>query len=538
MMKKLFLLLAAAVLATSAVAQDRPLDSLGSRAGKGEQRQEVLAAGSVQSATTASPSRSSPFPTPTPTDTLFVVDEWAGGLDTPCRFRSAGSLKFTVSVKRYVGEVGSNGTLVNPQALVSNGVVSATATLTMPAYDVDFNAQPSAPYYPERDRILFNGHPVGDLDAGAYLTGENNKWRVNNITIPIEYVHFAQKGPRGGEPTPGENEIEILVDQANLPSGTDVWCTAIDWAAIKFKALAPVVMIHGNGESGAFWDRLNFTRPFQQAGIPYDNSISMPIDFIADNAQKLASEVPRVARQFGAKHVHLVAHSKGGLDSRAFLKLLPAEGPLAVLSLTTLSTPHHGSALADYVRDVRGASARHSDDYTRATFFQQFGGDYDRGRQNLVTDFVQPRFNPQNLPLPQSFTVDGEETGVNYFSYGADANLDDSMSFFGNPTISRDELAGTGYTFPGSGYGGQLIYRTLYYVASTRWEFDQAGRRVVREVHNQTVQPNDLLVTITSSKLPGHFVALPDLKRNHATIADEGMGNVVLNLVRSIQPIQ
>ena len=59
----------------------------------------------------------------------------------------------------------------------------------------------------------------------------------------------------------------------------------------------------------------------------------------------------------------------------------------------------------------------------------------------------------------------------------------------------------------------------------------------MREVLNQTVQPNDFLVTINSSKLPGHFLALPDLKRNHATIADEGMGNVVLNLIRSIHPM-
>jgi hypothetical protein len=110
-------------------------------------------------------------------------------------------------------------------------------------------------------------------------------------------------------------------------------------------------------------------------------------------------------------------------------------------------------------------------------------------------------------------------------------------------------LAGTGYTFPGSGYGGQLIYRTLYYVARTYTETDGQGRKVVREVKNccippndcvqvnDCVQPNDFLVTITSSKLPG-FAAMPDQKRNHATIADEGMGNVVLNLIRSIQPIQ
>lgn len=541
-MKKALLLLAALLLATSAAAQDRPLDAPGTKAESGGPKQGPQAASSMQPSTpTAAPSRSSPIPTPTPTDTHFVEDE-GPGLDTDCRYRSAGSLKFTVRVTRHVGQVTSDGTLANAQALVSNGVISPTATLTMPAFDVDFNATPPSPYYPERDRILFNGHPVGDLNAGAYLNGENNRWRVNDITVPIEYVRFAQRGSGGAAPTAGLNEIEILVDQANVPSGTDVWCTAIDWAAIKFDAIPPVVMIHGNGESGAFWDRLNFTRPFQQAGMPYDNSISLPTAFIAENAQTLAGEIPRVAREFGVKHIHIVAHSKGGLDTRAFLKLLPTEGQLAVMSLTTLSTPHHGSALADYVRDAQGASARSSEDAVRTAGIQRFAGPYDRGRQNLTTDFLRRQFNPQNLPLPQSFTVDGEETGVNYFSYGADANVDGSMSWLGNPTITENELAGTGHENDWfAEEGANLIYRILYYVASTRWETRIIGGqrvRVVREVPNQTVQPNDLLVTLNSSRLPNHFMARPNVMRNHSNVADEGMGGIVFNLIRSLHPMQ
>jgi pimeloyl-ACP methyl ester carboxylesterase len=539
-MRTLLSLLAAALLTAAYVsAQDKPLGN-----GQAVGDAQSVTGGSGKAALAAKAprpyaaggARSSPFPTPTPTDTHFVVDEDAG-LDTDCRFRSDGSLKFTVKVTRYVGAVGGDGTLSNPQALVSNGVVSATAQITMPAFDVDFNAPVAAPYFPERDRILFNGHPVGDLSVGAYLNGENQRWRINRITVPIQYVRFAQRGPHGGEPTPGLNEIEILVDQANVITGENLWCTAIDWAAIKFDALAPVIMVHGNGETGAFWDEKGFTQPFQQAGVPYDNSITTPKDFIAENAKKLAAEIPRVAREFGVKHIHIVAHSKGGLDTREFLKTLPAEGQLAVLSLTTLSTPHHGSVLADYIRDARGAGARHSDSYARTRFFQsRLAGAFDRGRQNLTTRYLRA-FNRRNLPLPQAFFVDGEESGVNYLSYGADTNLDDSFNSKGRPTISWTELSGTGYGFPGAGYGGQLIYRTLYYVARTKSGTDAQGRKVVRETPNARAEPNDILVTITSSKLPNHFLARPDLKRNHATVADAGVGQLVLGVLRSLQPM-
>lgn len=537
MQRLLLLSLVVLVCVMSVVAQDPQFYSKtdadgGKPGGKGE-----VMVSSEQTRTYASAQRTSPFPTPTPTDTRFVQDE-GPGLDTGCQYRAAGSLKFNITVTRAVGPTNGDGSLQNPQALVNNGVVSRYATLTMPAYDVDFNATPPAPYHPERDRIFLNGQPLGELGPGAFLTGEDNKWRMNEILVPIEYVRFARMGQRGSgqEPTASVNEIEILIDQANLETNTIVWCTKLDWGALSFKALAPVVMVHGNGESGAFWDRLNFTRPFQQQGIPYDNSINLPTTLINNNAGRLASEIPRIAREFGAKHVHLVTHSKGGLDSRAFLKSLPSEGQLAVLSMTTLSTPHHGSVLADYVRDAQNANAWHSDDYWRTVFFDR--QDFDEGRQNLTTEYVKTVFNPSNLPLPGSFTVDGEQTAVKYFSFGADANVNQSFNG-GEPTIQTNEMAGTGYdqySVISSG-GGTMVYRTLYRLSETVAEPDGHGHLVVRERRSATINPNDLLVTIQSSRLPA-FMAQPDQPRNHANIANEGIGVLVLNLVRSAQPVQ
>src|SRR5215204_1043341 len=66
----------------------------------------------------------SPFPTPTPTDNRFIVDTGYAGLDTGCTYRSQGSLKFKIAVKRYVGPTNADGTLSNPQKLKDNGVIS------------------------------------------------------------------------------------------------------------------------------------------------------------------------------------------------------------------------------------------------------------------------------------------------------------------------------------------------------------------------------------------------------------------------------
>lgn len=47
------------------------------------------------------------------------------------------------------------------------------------------------------------------------------------------------------------------------------------------------------------------------------------------------------------KKIHIIAHSMGGLDARLMISKLDMAN--RVLSLTTISTPHHGSPLADIV---------------------------------------------------------------------------------------------------------------------------------------------------------------------------------------------
>jgi hypothetical protein len=52
----------------------------------------------------------------------------------------------------------------------------------------------------------------------------------------------------------------------------------------------------------------------------------------------------------GTKKTHIVAHSMGGLDSRYLLSPVSENKLVApVQSLTTISTPHQGSPIADII---------------------------------------------------------------------------------------------------------------------------------------------------------------------------------------------
>jgi triacylglycerol lipase len=72
-----------------------------------------------------------------------------------------------------------------------------------------------------------------------------------------------------------------------------------------------------------------------------------PLASCAARADELADAI--VKRKFPAGEIHIIAHSMGGLDSRSLIgrNLLGLADPGRIASLTTLSTPHFGSPVAD-----------------------------------------------------------------------------------------------------------------------------------------------------------------------------------------------
>ncbi|MBN2770027.1 MAG: triacylglycerol lipase [Spirochaetes bacterium] len=64
-------------------------------------------------------------------------------------------------------------------------------------------------------------------------------------------------------------------------------------------------------------------------------------------AQFLKDRVEQIIAQTGAQKVNIIAHSKGGIESRYMISCLDMSDKVA--SLTTISTPHRGSMVADYL---------------------------------------------------------------------------------------------------------------------------------------------------------------------------------------------
>ncbi len=64
----------------------------------------------------------------------------------------------------------------------------------------------------------------------------------------------------------------------------------------------------------------------------------------ANNAKQLYQEITEILNETGCEKINIIAHSKGGLDSKHMIRNFHMEKQIA--SLTTLCTPHKGSRIA------------------------------------------------------------------------------------------------------------------------------------------------------------------------------------------------
>ena len=115
------------------------------------------------------------------------------------------------------------------------------------------------------------------------------------------------------------------------------------------KTRYPIVLVHGiffrDWQLFGYWGRIPDALRRCGAQIYYGGQQSaLPV---AQSGEELARRLRDVLRETGAEKVNIIAHSKGGLDSRwAITKLGLAP---QVASLTTINTPHRGCVFAQHL---------------------------------------------------------------------------------------------------------------------------------------------------------------------------------------------
>ena len=117
------------------------------------------------------------------------------------------------------------------------------------------------------------------------------------------------------------------------------------------KTKYPILMVHGvffrDFEHLNYWGRIPAELTENGAKIYYGNHNSAAA--VRDSAKELETRIRQIVEETGCEKVNVIAHSKGGLDTRAAIALTSAGDYIA--SLTTINTPHRGCEFADYLLD-------------------------------------------------------------------------------------------------------------------------------------------------------------------------------------------
>jgi triacylglycerol lipase len=178
--------------------------------------------------------------------------------------------------------------------------------------------------------------------------------------------------------------------------------------------------------------------PQKLAGLPYFKGLATiypaastlfpPVSVLGSvelRAQELAGQI---ATKFPAGEIHVIAHSMGGLDARCLLAKnlngLAENG--RIVSLSTISTPHHGSPVADVLLGQPIGL-----EFPFNGFLTQFVNSNAHALVDLTTTGA-PGF-PEKDPVP----------GVKYFAY-AGSGLVSALLFSTHVLVENSEGSNDG----------------------------------------------------------------------------------------------
>lgn len=167
------------------------------------------------------------------------------------------------------------------------------------------------------------------------------KWRVIGAVcglIPVVHLYVLCRIIRiAGNEVVYENEKDLL----NQIRAENQQC----------RTKYPILLVHGvffrDFRFFNYWGRIPAELKRNGAVLFYGNQQSAAS--VAKCGEELAVRIKQILQETGCDKVNIIAHSKGGLDSRYAISRCGAAPYVA--SLTTINTPHRGCIFADYLLD-------------------------------------------------------------------------------------------------------------------------------------------------------------------------------------------
>nr|MCR4775974.1 triacylglycerol lipase [Saccharofermentans sp.] len=146
--------------------------------------------------------------------------------------------------------------------------------------------------------------------------------------------------------------LGIIIKKVDLEIRTEYAKNKLDIARAKdqvCKTKYPILMVHGvffrDFDHFNYWGRTPKELERNGARLFYgEHESASPVP---ESARQIADKVMQIIREENCSKVNIIAHSKGGLDTRYAVSKLGIAPYVA--SITTVNTPHRGCEFADYL---------------------------------------------------------------------------------------------------------------------------------------------------------------------------------------------
>lgn len=183
----------------------------------------------------------------------------------------------------------------------------------------------------------------------------------------------------------------------------------------------PILLVHGvffrDFRFFNYWGRIPYALKQNGAILYYGSQQSAAS--VASCGQELAQRIRAIVQETGCEKVNIIAHSKGGLDSRHAISACGASPYVA--TLTTVNTPHRGCIFADYLLEKIPETVQKSVAHKYNAALRKFG-DTDPDFLSAVRDLTASACALRNEKLP-------DHPDVYYQSVGSQMNCASSGRF-------------------------------------------------------------------------------------------------------------
>jgi len=251
--------------------------------------------------------------------------------------------------------------------------------------------------------------------------------RVRGLLALIGFVlHLTACSASPDEPAYASSQDELGGDAS--PLGPEPRGKALHYPVI----LAHGFLVTGDG-LGSFHHLIS--EALERDGHQVYRGSVPPMATVELRATYLAKTVDRALRDSGQSKVNIIGHSMGGLDARELVSVLGYGDRVA--SVTTISTPHRGSALADIALKLSG----HVGEEAMNTFARMLGRTYSE-----VAEDAQLRGALEDLSeqrAEQFYARHPDDPRVYYQSWAGVSSLL-GLPHDADATICEDKLLGHG----------------------------------------------------------------------------------------------